>query len=100
MELINNESETTIGVFETKDDSDVYVPLICWNLSIVSYVSDPDSTYRAYGCIVKIQSRNSSSVKTFKVYVKENDFSKFERVRAAIVAQTHGMLYTIPLIFE
>ena len=89
-ELINTESETSIGLFEIKDDTDVYVPIICWNLSIVSYVSDPDYSYRAYGCIIKIQSRNLSSIKSFKVYVKESDFSKFDRVWAAIVAQTHG----------
>ena len=93
-ELINSESETTIGIMEVKDkdDAEVYVPLICWNLAILSYVSDPDSSYRAYGCDVKIQSFADGSVRTFRVYIKENDFYKFEKVRAAIVAQTHGEL--------
>ena len=89
-ELINTESETTIGVLEKKDEDEVYVPIICWNLAILSYISDPESSYRAFGCVIKIQSRDQASVKSFKVFIKETDFYKFDRVRAAIVAQTHG----------
>ena len=44
-ELINTESDTTIGIMEMKEDEETYVPVICWNLSIVSYVSDPDSSF-------------------------------------------------------
>lgn len=91
-ELINTESDTTIGIMEMKEDEETYVPVICWNLSIVSYVSDPDSSFRAYGCDVKIRSMVDGVVKTFRVFIKENDFFKFERVRPAIVAQTHGEL--------
>ena len=89
-ELINTESETTIGILETNDDNDVYVPVICWNLKINSYISDPDSSYRAYGTTVKIQSRNQGNVKSFQVFIKESDFYRFEKVRASIVAQSHG----------
>ena len=93
-ELVTTESETTIGIFENRDDgADIYVPLICWNLSIERYVSDPESSFRAYGCNVKIESRDQSKVKNFKVFIKENDFYKFDKVRASIVAQTHGKEY-------
>ena len=89
-ELINTESETTIGILEKRDEDEVYVPIICWNLTILTYISDPESSYRAFGCVVKIQSRDSASVKSFRVFIKEVDFYKFDKVRAAIVAQTHG----------
>ena len=56
-ELINNRCETSIGILEAEEESEVYVPVICWNIAIESYISDSDSPYRSYGCIVKIQSR-------------------------------------------
>ena len=86
-ELINSESETTIGIMEVKDkdDAEVYVPLICWNLAILSYVSDPDSSYRAYGCDVKIQSLADGSVRTFRVYIKENDFTSLKRLELQLL---------------
>ena len=91
--LINTVSEVTIGIMETKDDdTEVYVPLILWNLVILSYLSDPDLSYRAYGCMVKIQSRAQAKIKSFLVYIKESEMYKFDRVRAEIVAQTHGEL--------
>ena len=91
-ELINNRCETSIGILEAEEESEVYVPVICWNIAIESYISDSDSPYRSYGCIVKIQSRDQVSVKKFKVFIKENDFYKFDKVHLAIVAQTHGEL--------
>lgn len=53
-------------------------------------ISDPDLSYGAHGCNVKIQGRAQGSVKSFHVFIKESDVYKFDRVRAAIVAQTHG----------
>ena len=89
-ELVNTYNDTTIGIIDLKNNEEVYTPLICWNVKVVSYISDPDHSYRAYGCDVKIQSRLSSTIKTYRVYIKEFNFSKFDKVRAAIVSQTHG----------
>ena len=92
MELINTESDCTIGVFETvNDDELIYRPVIMWNLYILTYLSQKDSSYRAYGCEVKVKGKQGQ-IKSFKVFIKEGDFSKFDRVRAAIVAQTYGEL--------
>ena len=92
-QLINTESEVSIGIMESKNDGpSVYVPVILWNLTIKSYVSDPDLSYRAYGCLVKIQSRSNGTIKEFFVYIKESDMYTFSKVRSAIVAQTHGEL--------
>ena len=90
-ELVNTESDCTIGVIETENDVETYRPLICWNLKIESYISEKGSPYRAYGCLVKVKGKRGE-VKTFKVFIKEGDFCKFDRVRTAIVAQTHGEL--------
>ena len=91
MELVNTVNDYTIGFLETNENGDEnYQPVILWNLSIESYISDPDSSYRAYGCFVKIKGKHD--MKSFKIFVKEGDFSKFEKVRAAIVSQTHGEL--------
>ena len=91
MELNNTESECTIGVFDAENDKPVYRPVIMWNLSIETYLSQKDSSYRSYGCIVKVKGKQGQ-IKSFKVFIKEGDFAKFERVRAAIVAQTFGEL--------
>ena len=85
MELINSESNCTIGLM----DNDVYRPIIMWNLQVKSYVSEKDSPFRAYGCLVTIRGKQGKK-KTFTVYFKEADFSKFAKVKAAIVAQTFG----------
>ena len=92
MELINTESDCTIGMMETtENEEEIYRPVIMWNLAIESYISEKDSSYRAYGCKVKVKGKQGAA-KTFKVFIKDGDFSKFERVRASIVAQTHGQL--------
>jgi hypothetical protein len=93
MELVNTKSECTIGVVEAdeNDDIEVYRPVIMWNIAINSYLSEKDSTYRAYGCTVKVKG-NQGEIKSFHVFIKDADFSKFERVRSAIVNQTHGQL--------
>lgn len=91
MELINTESLCTIGILESENEEEIYRPLIMWNLKIETYISEKNSPYRAYGCLVNLKGR-LGVVKTFKIFIKEGDFSKFERVRAAIVAQTHGEL--------
>ena len=91
MELNNTESECTIGVFDAENDEPVYRPVIMWNLAIETYLSQKDSSYRSYGCIVKVKGKQGQ-IKSFKVFIKEGDFAKFERVRAAIVAQTFGEL--------
>ena len=86
-ELVNTESEFTIGVV----DEDVYRPIIMWNLEIKSYISEKDQQFRAYGCKVKVQGKNGH-LKTFDVWIKEVDFHKFNATRSAIVDQTHGEL--------
>ena len=65
MELINNFNDFTIGLKEPNDQGeDSYRPVIMWNLKIRSYISDPDITYRAYGCDVKIKGKQGA-MKTF-----------------------------------
>ena len=92
MELVNDVNDFTIGVKESDaQGQEVYRPLIMWNLKIRSYVSDPDISYRAYGCDVRIKGQHGV-VKTFKVYIKEGEFTKFDKVRAAIVSMSHGEL--------
>ena len=91
MELVNTENECTIGVYDNENDDLIYRPVIMWNLTIESYLSEKDSTYRAYGCFVKVKGKQGS-IKSFKIFIKESEFSKFGRVKAAIVAQTNGEL--------
>ena len=93
MELVNSESECSIGILEkgNEDEIVIYLPLIMWNLQIKSYISEKDSSYRAYKCQVKISGKNVK-VESFCVFIKDSDFSKFDKVRAAIVSQTHGHL--------
>ena len=86
-ELVIDRSEFTIGIVE----DDIYRPLIMWNLAIKSYISENDSTYRAYGCEVYMQGRHREK-KQFKGYIKEGDFHSFGAIRTAIVDQTHGEL--------
>ena len=93
-ELTNAESDYSIGIV---DNEGQYRPVIMWNLEIKSYISEKDHPYRAYGCIVKLQSRIGDS-KSFKVWIKEADFHKFSATRSAIVDQTHG-IYFLLLIF-
>ena len=57
---------------------------------IESYISEKVSSYRACGCQVKVKGTNSA--KSLMVFIKEGDFSKFEKVKAYIVAQTHDEL--------
>ena len=40
---------------------------------------------------MKVKGRQEK-IKSFEVFIREGDFNKFERVRTAIVAQTHGEL--------
>ena len=92
MELINTKNDFTIGVIEIgENEEEVYRPVIMWNLSINSYLSEKDSSYRAYGCTVRVKGKRGD-IQVFKVFIKDADFSKFERVRSAIVNQTHGQL--------
>ena len=92
MELVNTVSECSIGHLDVQENGDEnYQPIIMWNLRIESYISDQDSLYRAYGCIVKIKGKQGI-VKSFKIYIKEGDFGKFDKVRSSIVSQTHGEL--------
>ena len=91
MELNNSVSECTIGVIESQNGIETYRPVIMWNLRIESYISEKDCSYRAYGCSVKVKGKQGE-VKTFKIFVRESDLSKFDKVRAAIVNQTHGEL--------
>ena len=89
---MNTLNEYSIGVLEEAQDStETYRPLVLWNLKIESYVSDPDIAYRAYGCLLKIKSKQGG-VKSFKIFIKEGDFNKFDKVWSAIVAQSHGEL--------
>ena len=91
MELVNTVNDYTIGFLEANENGDEnYQPVILWNLTSESYISDPESSYRAYGCIVKIKGKHD--MKSFKIFVKEGDYSKFEKVRATIVTQTNGEL--------
>lgn len=91
MELVNTVNDYTIGYLDTDENGDNnYQPIILWNLKIESYISDPELSYRAYGCTVKMKGKQA--MKTFNIFIKEGEFNKFERVRAAIVAQTHGEL--------
>ena len=92
MELVNTKNDFTIGVIEIgENEEEVYRPVIMWNLSINSYLSEKDSSYRAYGCTVRVKGKRGD-IQAFKVFIKDADFSKFERVRSAIVNQTHGQL--------
>ena len=70
MELVNIESESTISVIDTKDDIDIYRPVIMWNLMIDSYLSEKDTSYRAYGCNVKVKGKRGE-VQSFRVYIKD-----------------------------
>ena len=91
MELVNTVNDYTIGYLETDDNGDEnYQPIILWNLAIESYISEAELSYRAYGCTVKMKGKQA--MKTFKIFIKEGEFNKFEKVRAAIVSQTHGEL--------
>ena len=78
-ELINNRSETSIGILEAEEESEVYVPVICWNIVIESYISDSDSPYRAYGCIAKIQSPDQVSVKSSRFLSKRMTFTSLTK---------------------
>ena len=91
MELTNTQSEYTIGIVDTENDCEVYRPIIMWNLKIESYISEKDLPYPAYCCTVKVRG-SRGEIESFKVYIKDADFHKFEKVRSAIVAQTHGHL--------
>ena len=84
MELINTESDCTIGVFDNvNDDELIYRPVIMWNLTILTYISQQDSSYRPYGCDVKVKGKQGQ-IKSFRVFIKEGDFSKFDLVRALL----------------
>ena len=64
MELVNTVNEYSIGVLEeAQDGTETYRPLVLWNLKIESYVSDSDIAYRAYGCLLKIKSKQGGGEK-------------------------------------